>query len=135
MVHFLITPLLHSVSEMTGRKWRLEGGEVIFYISPNVSDADSKVLKCTDQETSHDSPGSISRAAHVGITSYVERGLVRGRALTGLRMINEMRTVNSDSISACFCFPADAKPMPSVLTDKKAIQEVKTRRGVATQLK
>jgi hypothetical protein len=133
MGHSLIMLVLYSVSEMMARKWlwwwwwRLEGWEVIFYISPKLSDADNKVLKTTNLETSHDGPGSISRAVHVGITCYVVRGLVRGRTLTGLRVINEMRTVNSDGISACFCFPTDAKPKPNVLTDKKAIQEVKTR--------
>jgi len=59
---------------------------------------------------------------------------VRGLALICPKMINELRTINSDSISAGFVFPTGAKPKLSVLTDKKAIQEFKKGRGVVTQL-
>jgi hypothetical protein len=114
MGHFLIMPLSHSVSEMTARKWwwwwRWWGWRLFFYISPKLSDADTMVLKRTDQETSHDGPDSISRAVHTGITCYVVRGLVRGRALTCLKMIDELRTINSGSISAYSVFVTDAKP-------------------------
>jgi hypothetical protein len=77
------------------------------------------------------------------------RGRVGGRALTCLKMINELRTINGDSITFRLFFwvflllfyqvvvvlPTYVKTKLSLFTDKQDFQEIKTIQGVATPLK
>jgi hypothetical protein len=59
---------------------------------------------------------------------------VRGCVLKRLKMINVLRTINSESTSGCL-FSTDAKAKLSLFTDKQAFQQVKTTGGAAMQLK
>jgi len=44
-----------------------EGGYSYYFISSNISEVHTKILKRTNQETSLDGPVSINRAVHFGI--------------------------------------------------------------------
>jgi hypothetical protein len=54
---------------MTARKWRRWWWwrEGYFYISPNLSEAETTVLNRTIQESSYDGPDDVGRAVHAGI--------------------------------------------------------------------
>ena len=76
------------------------GGEFYFSISPNLSNANTKVLKRTNQEYTQDGPDGISRAVHA-VIDHLLNGACQcaWTCFDTSEMINELRTMKNEVIS------------------------------------
>lgn len=138
MGNFWIVSLFHSASEMKARKWWLwwwRWGGGFIYISTKLSEADTKVLKRTNQEiaTTVRKVSAYQSSLElrvkwclrvcVDVLGYVSKWLIIWEQWT------------AKSYHGVVVFPTDAKAKILLFTDKQALQEVKKKRGVAMQLK